>query len=134
MISVSEKGGDGLTEFQAQSPCCSRSAKTPAHTPSHSFLNIQSATHFMYNFHHGPPSAQRMTSANLPKFLSLLPILQQRQQFVAPNDVQVIFVLGLNSRQNNSAFIHLAIAPTYLHLKIIFMVRCGSRNHDLFVA
>ena len=40
-----------------------------------------------------------------------------------PIDVQVIFVLGLNSRQNSSAFIHLAVALTYFHLEIIFMVR-----------
>ncbi len=35
-------------------------------------------------------------------------VLRQRQEFVVPIDVQVIFVLGLNSRQNSSAFIHLA--------------------------
>ena len=31
-----------------------------------------------------------------------------RQQFVVPIEVQVIFVLGLGSRQNKSAFIHMA--------------------------
>jgi hypothetical protein len=31
---------------------------------------------------------------------------RQRQQFVVPIDVQVIFVVGLVSRQNKSAFVH----------------------------
>ena len=51
-----------------------------------------------------------------------------------PIDVQVIFVLGLSSRQNSSAFVHLTVAPRYFLLENIFMVRCGSKNHDLFVA
>ena len=51
-----------------------------------------------------------------------------------PNDVQVIFVLGLGSRQNESAFVHLAALQHTPYLEIIFMVRCGSKNHDLFVA
>jgi hypothetical protein len=48
-------------------------------------------------------------------------------------NVQVIFVLGLQSRQNSSAFVHEAVLQTYLLLELIFMVRCGSKNHDLFV-
>src|SRR5690348_9332597 len=46
---------------------------------------------------------------------------------------QVIFVLGLPSRQNSSAFVRLAECSTYPHLEHIFMVRCGSKNHGLFV-
>jgi hypothetical protein len=42
--------------------------------------------------------------SKLSKFL----LLGQRQQFVVPIDVQVIFVLGLGSRQNESAFVHMA--------------------------
>jgi hypothetical protein len=34
---------------------------------------------------------------------------RQRQQFVVPIDVQAIFILGLESRQNESAFVHLAV-------------------------
>jgi hypothetical protein len=36
-------------------------------------------------------------ASKLPKFLSVLPVLRQRQEFVVPIDVQVIFGLGLNS-------------------------------------
>src|ERR1700730_6079539 len=35
--------------------------------------------------------------------------IRRRQPFVVPIGVQVIFVLGLQSRQNCSAFIHLAV-------------------------
>jgi len=34
---------------------------------------------------------------------------------------------------NFDAFIHLAVAPRYLLLEIIFIIRCGSKNHELFV-
>src|ERR1700745_1598710 len=47
--------------------------------------------------------------SKLSKFLSVLSVLRQRQQFVVPINVQVIFVLGLPSRQNSSAFVHEAV-------------------------
>lgn len=50
--------------------------------------------------------------SKLPKFLNVLPALRQRQQFVVPIDIQVIFVLGLKSRQNSSAFVHSAVLQT----------------------
>jgi len=85
-------------------------------------MNIQTATHFMYNFHRASLRPAEDAS-KLPKFLSVHPVLRPRQQFVVPIGVQVIFALGLNSRQNSSAFIHLAVALTYVHLEIIFIVR-----------
>jgi len=109
--------------------------KPTAHTPLHS-----SCEHPNRNRLHvqlpSPNSFRRLAEdvSKLPKFLSVLSALRQRQQFVVPIDVQVLFVIGLQSRQNSSAFVHLAVAPTYLHLVLIFMVRCGSQNHDLFVA
>ncbi|OLB83127.1 MAG: hypothetical protein AUI12_17115 [Acidobacteria bacterium 13_2_20CM_2_57_6] len=55
----------------------------------------------------------------------MLSASRQRQQFVVPIDVQVIFILGLEWRQNSSAFIHLAMLKIPLHflLEHIFMVR-----------
>lgn len=49
-------------------------------------------------------------------------------------DVQVIFILGLSPRQNRSTFVHMAERQHYSHLSNIFMVRGGSKNHELFIA
>src|SRR5207248_11598569 len=65
-------------------------------TPSHS-----SCEHPNRNKLHvplaSPNSFRRLAEdvSKLPKFLSVLSVLRQRQQFVVPIDVQVIFVLGL---------------------------------------
>ncbi len=45
-----------------------------------------------------------------------------------------VFVFELESRQNSSTFVHMAEPQHYPHLEYIFMVRCGSKNHELFVA
>ena len=61
-----------------------------------------------------------------PKFRSVLSALRPKQQLVVPLDVQVIFVLGLVLRQNESAFVHwMALQHT--------PSACGSQNHELFV-
>src|ERR1700747_2673163 len=49
--------------------------------------------------------------SKLTKFLRVLSALRQRQQFVLLIDVQVIFVLGLESRQNESASVRLGGVP-----------------------
>ena len=48
-------------------------------------------------------------------------LLHQRER--VPRKNRSLFILGLKSRQNKSAFTHLAVAPTYLYLELIFMVR-----------
>src|SRR6266478_34715 len=94
-----------------RTPGSAAAARRPtAHTPSHSScehpnrnrLHVQLAS---------PNSFRRLAEdvSKLPKFLSVLSALTQRQQFVVPINVQVIFVLGLKSRQNSSAFIHMAV-------------------------
>src|SRR3984893_12455016 len=112
-----------------RTPGSDAAARRPtAHTPSH-----PSCEHPNRNRLHVPlasPNSFRRQAedvSKLPKFLSVLSVLRQRQQFVVAIDVQVIFVLGLESRQNKSAFVHLTVAPRYLLLEIIFMVRCGSK-------
>src|SRR6516162_8989274 len=46
-----------------------------------------------------------------------------------------MFVPGLKSRQNESAFVHLAVPQHYRHFQLIFTVRLGrQRWHELFVA
>jgi hypothetical protein len=51
-----------------------------------------------------------------------------------PIDVQVIFVLGLLSRQNKSGFIHLAVAPEIPPSQHYFHGSLWFENHELFVA
>jgi hypothetical protein len=65
---------------------------------------------------------------------SVLSALGSRQPFVVPVDLRVIFVLGLSSHQNKSAFVHLTTVSRHLLVEIVFMVRCGSKNHDSFVS
>src|SRR5467141_11371 len=94
-----------------RTPGSDAAARRPtAHTPSHSScehpnrnrLHVQLAS---------ANSFRRLAEdvSKLPKFLSVLSVLRQRQQFVVPIAVQVIFVLGLVRRQNRSAFVHLAV-------------------------
>src|SRR5689334_12259140 len=84
----------------------SPSPSSPKHTrPSHS-----SYEHPNHNTLHVQPASLtpfRLAKdvSKLAKFLNVLSAPRQRQQFVAPNDVQVIFVLALQSRQNRSAFV-----------------------------
>ncbi len=102
-----------LQQFFRKRPellCLSPSPSSPKHTRRHTLLmNIQTTTHFMYNFYRQPPAATAEDVSKLAKFLSVLPVSRQGQQFVVPINVQVIFVLGLQSRQNSSAFVHLAV-------------------------
>src|SRR3981081_3183251 len=65
--------------------------------PNRNILHVQLAS---------PNSFRRLAEdvSKLPKFLIVLSPSRQRQQFVVPIGVQVIFVLGLQSRQNSSAF------------------------------
>src|ERR1700722_6982531 len=83
-------------------------------THYHRRVNASSVEHPNRNtLHVQLPSRASLRPAEdvskLPKFLSVLPVLRQRQQFVVPIDVQVIFILGLQSRQNSSAFVHEAV-------------------------
>jgi hypothetical protein len=101
----------------------------PQHTRRHTLLlKIHTATPHVTSISISP--LQR-TSAIYRNSFACSPSLRQRQQFVVPSDVQVIFVLGLKSRQNSSAFIHLAVAPRYLHLKNIDRgAKRGAGNTD----
>jgi hypothetical protein len=94
--------------------------------PNHNTLHAQPAS--LTSFHLAKDVSK------LAKFLNVLSVPRQRQQFVVPNDVQVIFILGLRSRQNESAFVRLAVCSTYLCIEFTFMVRCGSKSHGLFIA
>jgi hypothetical protein len=71
-------------------------------------------------------STTRVVESKLPKFLSVLSALRQRQQFVVPIDVQVIFVLGLESRQNRSAFVHLTVLQDTSFSRIFSWFGCDA--------
>src|SRR5712691_6880927 len=101
------------------------SQQPTAHTPSHS-----SYEHPNRNTLHAQPASPTSFRpaedvSKLAKFLSVLSASRQRQQFVVPINVQVIFILGLESRQNESAFVHLAapqhmLSRTYFHGSLWF--------------
>src|SRR5258708_26982718 len=70
--------------------------------------------------------------SKLPKFLSVLSALRQRQQFVVPIDVQVIFVLGLQSRQNRSAFVHLTVLQDTSFSRIFSWFGCDAEGGMIY--
>src|SRR5437899_12361323 len=81
--------------------------------PNRNRLHVQLAS---------PTSFRRQAEdvSKLPKFLSVLSALRQRQQFVVPIDVQVIFVVGLESRQNEPAFVRLETGSQHSSISRIF--------------
>ncbi len=109
---------------RAELPRLMPSARGPHHTGRHALLmHIQTTTNLVHDLHRHPPSASRRTSANYRDSLACSPLPSRRQPFVVPIDVQVIFVLGLGSRQNSSSFVHMAQPQHYPHLEYIFVVR-----------
>src|SRR6266481_7998607 len=90
---------------ESASACRKPTTRRPSHSsyehPNRSTLHAQPAS----------PTSFRPAEdvSKLSKFLSVLSVLRQRQQFVVPINVQVIFILGLQSRQNSSAFVHEAV-------------------------
>ena len=66
--------------------------------------------------------------SKLPKFLSVLSVLRQKQQFVVPIDVQVIFVIGLVSRQNKSAFVRLDDGSRYSVSRPFSWFACDAKG------
>src|SRR5437879_5178445 len=81
-----------------------------------------------------PNSFRRLAEdvSKLPKFLSVLSALRQRQQFVVPIDVQVIFMLGLESRQHSSAFIHLAVLQHTSFSRIFSWFACDAEGGMIY--
>ena len=51
-----------------------------------------------------------------------------------PIDIQVLFVIGLESRQNRSTAVHLTVLQDTSFSRIFSWFACGSKNHGLFVA
>src|SRR6266849_9150952 len=111
-----------------RTPGSDAAARRPtAHTPLHSScehpnrnkLHVQLAS---------PNSFRRLAEdvSKLPKFLSVLSALRQRQQFVVPIDVQVIFVLGLQWRQNRSAFVHLTVLQDTSFSRLFSWFACDA--------
>src|SRR5437588_2828199 len=73
-----------------------------------------------------PPSGGRQQIAEIPQRALCL---AQRQQFVVPIDVQVIFIVGLESRQNEPAFVRLETVSQHNSISRIFSwFACGSKE------
>src|SRR5437016_13939965 len=111
---------------ESASACQKPTTHTPSHSscehPNRNRLHVQLASPNSFR-------RQAVDVSKLPKFLSVLSALRQRQQFVVPIDVQVIFVVGLESRQNEPAFVRLETVSQHNSISRIFSwFACGSKE------